>query len=108
MDPGAMPPPGAMDPSAMPPMPPPDAGGGGGVTEEGADIVDKITKRTMDIVRQTLEMVGKTKKPAQEEAAPPPTPAQLPGPVTGMTGFDPSMIQGPMKTAGILGRALKK
>ncbi len=107
MDPsmGGMPP---MDPSMM--APPPEAGSGAGVTEEGADIVDKITKRTMDIVRQTLEMVGKTKTPKSDapEAAPPPTPAQLPGPVTGMTGFDPSTIQGPMKTAGILGKALKK
>lgn len=103
---GGMPP---MDPSmgmspdmGMPPMPepPPEAPQGPGVTSEDAEIVDKITKRTMDIVRQTLEMVGKA-KPAEGkpgEAAP----GAGPGPVTGQAGFDPSMIPGPLKMAAAL------
>jgi hypothetical protein len=71
------------------------------VTKEDAEVVDAITKRTMDIVRQTLEMVGKAKPPvkAEEAAAEPPAPASLPGPVTGQPGFDPSMISGPLKMA---------
>jgi hypothetical protein len=103
---GGMPP---MDPSmgmppdmGMPPMPeaPPEPPQGSGVTTEDAEVVDKITKRTMDIVRQTLEMVGKAKpvegKPG--EAAP----GAGPGPVTGQPGFDPSMIPGPLKMAAAL------
>ncbi len=103
---GGMPP---MDPSmgmppdmGMPPMPeaPPEPPQGSGVTSDDAEVVDKITKRTMDIVRQTLEMVGKAKpvegKPG--EAAP----GAGPGPVTGQPGFDPAMIPGPLKMAAAL------
>lgn len=100
----------AMDPMAaaggLPPVePPPDAPPAEGLTKSDVETVDTITQRTMDIVRQTLEMVGKakTKTEGGGEAAPAaPAPAAQPGPVSGMPGFDPSMIQGPLKTAAVL------
>lgn len=117
MDPsmGGMPP---MDPAmgGMPPpmdmgMPPPAEGGGDGLTKEDADTVNTITQRTLDIVRQTLEMVGKAKKPEGGEAAAPstitPPPESLPGPVTGQPGFDPAMF-GATKTASVLSFILRK
>lgn len=111
-DPAAM----GMDPAAggLPPLPPegelpplPEeggAGGGEGVTSEDAETIQKITDRTMDIVRQTLEMVGKAKPqeaPKEEEPAEqqPPEPEAQPGPITGQPGFDPNMISGPLKLA---------
>jgi len=108
MDPSMGMPPAGMDPSmgmppdmGMPPMPePPPAPSGAGVTTEDADVVDKITKRTMDIVRQTLEMVGKAKKPDGSDAT-----AAAPstvGPITGQSGFDASALPGPLKMAAAL------
>jgi hypothetical protein len=32
----------------------------------------------------------------------------MPGPVTGQPGFDPSMISGPLKTASVLTKVLRK
>jgi hypothetical protein len=101
-----------------PPPPPPlegaggEDGGGGGLTKADAETVDTITRRTMDIVRETLDMVGKTKQPKDggSAAAPAePDPKSQPGPVTGQPGFDPSMLSGPLKMAStILARQLKK
>lgn len=83
MDPAAM----GMDPSMMDPaaMPPEEGGGGDGVTAADAETVDKITRRTLDIVRETLDMVGKTKgpKPAEGAEAAPAEPVLPPGPITG-------------------------
>jgi hypothetical protein len=89
---GGMPP---MDPAMLASLaaPAPAAPSSAGLTAEDEQVVDKITKRTMDIVRQTLEMVGKAKKPESADAA---APAGQPGPVTGMPGFDPSSIKGPL------------
>ena len=123
MDPmaGGMPP---MDPMAggEPPLPPPEGdippppppleeeGGNQGLTSEDAETVDKITSRTMDIVRQTLEMVGKAKPKAEAEgeaaaaAAPPPPPPT--GPITGQS-YDPAQVMdGPLKLASALKRSL--
>jgi hypothetical protein len=134
MDPamGGMPP---MDPAAMgapmdmplppegelPPPPPEEGGGEGeGLTAEDAETVDKITQRTLDVVKQTLEMVGKAKTPKPEEggeaaapaaeAPPEPPPEAMPGPVTGEPGFNPADFGGgTMKAASaIVGRALIK
>ena len=123
MDPamGGMPP---MDPMAaamggMPPLPPEgeevteevvdEASGGADVSMPDIDAMQSIQANTMDIVRQTLEMVGKAKpveggdvaggeaaapKPAEEPAA-----AEMPGPITGQPGFDPNMVNGPLKLA---------
>ena len=119
MDPNAGAPP--VDPAAagMPPMDAPPPADDKGLTPTGVDIVDKITQHTMDIVRQTLEMVGKAKTKEERSAAlasigkddtsAPPLPGSAPGPVSGMPGFDPSMISGPLKTnktASILGKIL--
>lgn len=114
MDPGMggeMPPMPPMDPGMDPlaDLPPVDGedGGSEGLTAEDAEVADKITRRTMDIVRETLEMVGKAKpregeEAADAEAAAPAAPApvppeQQPGPVTGRPGFSPDMIDGPLK-----------
>lgn len=109
-----------MDPMAggMPPLPPlpeePAAGGGEGVTPEDAETVDKITERTLDVVRQTLEMVGKAKPVKAEEEAEPaqpapeaPAPEAMPGPVTGQPGFDPATFGAPKIASAILTKVLK-
>jgi hypothetical protein len=57
-------------------------------------------------------MKGRVTAPAKQEAEKAKADAAAgggaPGPVTGMPGFDPSMIQGPMKTASVLSRALRR
>ena len=132
---GGMPP---MDPMAaggeMPPMPegdlpplPEEGGGEGGedsVTGADADTIKNIQMNTMDIVKQTLDMVDfKRKKDEQGgEAAPsgeapeavaeapaePPAPEAQPGPITGQPGFSPDMVGGPLKLSSALTRGLKK
>jgi len=78
----------------------------------------------MDLVRQTLEMVGKAKpkeeqsaeteanvaniqadQQAQQQEAPP---EAQPGPITGQPGFNPNDIGGPLKLGSALKAALKK
>lgn len=124
---GGMPPPPTGDPAAggmpMPPLPggdpaagglpplpegglpplPEEGGEGGDASVSGADAqtVEKIQQNTMDIVRQSLEMVGKAKPQEQAEgdagsAPETPDPAAQPGPVTGQPGFDPATISGPL------------
>ena len=87
MDPAAM----GMDPSMMDPSLGAPPAGGEGVTSADAKTVEDITKRTMDIVRQTLEMVGKAKPVeggSSESASPAPAPAPVipPGPISGLPG----------------------
>jgi hypothetical protein len=107
-----------MDPGmgGAPPLDPamggmPGEGESNGLTPEDAETVDKITERTMNIVRETLEMVGKAKTPKPEEGAgvppPPPAPTEMPGPVTGQPGFDPAAMSGPLKLAQVLARRLR-
>jgi hypothetical protein len=103
-----------MDPMMDPMMggmpPEPEGGGNQGLTAEDAETVDKITQRTMNIVRETLEMVGKAKpvQPEAPEAAP--APESVPGPVTGQPGFDPATFGqlGAVKAAAAIGRGLIK
>lgn len=95
------PPPGAMDmpPAAPMDMPPAPEGGssGGAVTPDQAETV-------MQIVERTLEAVGKKKTKADGTPTDPnaaaaggaPDPTQAPGPVTGLPGFDPASISGPL------------
>lgn len=113
---GGMPPPPEGE---MPPLPPieGDEGGGSddGVTSQDAQTVEKIQDRTLDLVRKTLQMVGKAKSDAEMQGdaaeAPPtpppaeaPAPEQQPGPITGQPGLDPAALGGPLK----LGAALKR
>jgi hypothetical protein len=107
MDPAAM----GMDPAAMgmPPEEPPAEGGGEGVTESDVNTVDKITRRTLDIVRETLDMVGKTKKPVDAAAGAAPAAAEAPlppGPITGAPADMSSIGQGAgiPKIASVFGR----
>ena len=92
MDPAAMGmDPAMMDPSMMDPSLGAPPAGGEGVTADDAKTVNDITKRTMDIVRQTLEMVGKAKPVeggSSASAAPAPAPAPIipPGPISGLPG----------------------
>ncbi len=118
---GGMPPAPPMDPMAAGGMPPADpmaaplpgddaAGGAGGaaISKPDVEALKDVQQNTMEIVRQTLEMVGKAKP--KEEAAPAaaePTPASTPGPVTGQPGFDPAAISGPLKLASALSTRLK-
>jgi len=112
MDPmaGGMPP---MDPMAamggLPPLDPmaaPEGEGGGdaAITTPDADTLKQIQQNTMDLVRQTLEMVGKAKPMEGGAAADKPAevdPATQPGPITGQPGFDPSILGGPLKLASV-------
>lgn len=120
MDPAAMglPP---MDPMAggeeLPPLPGEEGveGGEASVTTPDVEAMQQVQQNTMDIVRQTLEMVGKAKpvEAAKEEepadqagAAEAPMPEAMPGPVTGQPGFNPAEFAGPLKTAALLKRVL--
>lgn len=89
-----------------------DEPGEGEASISGADVeaLKSVQENTMDIVRQTLEMVGKAKpvegKPEGGDGAgtePPPAPAPdaQPGPVTGQPGFDPAAF-------GKLGEAVRR
>lgn len=103
---------GAMDPMAgLPPLPEEGgeeiaAEGEAQVSQPDVEALKDVQQNTMEIVRQTLEMVGKAKpqeaadgKPEEAASAEPPPPEAQPGPVTGQPGFDPSAIGGPLKMA---------
>jgi len=112
MDPAAMGmDPAMMDPSMMDPSLGAPPAGGEGVTADDAKTVNDITNRTMDIVRQTLEMVGKAKPVeggSSASAAPAPAPAIPPGPISGlpgdMSGVGVPGATGIPKTASVLNR----
>lgn len=128
MDPaaGGMPPadPAAMggappvDPAAMgalPPMPEPEQPNSAetDVNSDGKpDTMVPLEAMKSFTVGVIEAMKGRQTAPAKQEAAKAEAAAAdagaMPGPVTGMAGFDPSMIQGPMKTASILSRAMRR
>jgi hypothetical protein len=110
-------------------IPPPgeeEGAGGKGLTPEDADTVQSVVEQTMDIVRQTLEMVGKAKPKeeqvadkAEEASEAPPAPEASaateetppeaqPGPVTGQPGLAPDAIGGPLKLSSVLDRSMRK
>lgn len=113
--------PSASDPSAeMPPMPetPPEPPPKDPVDEQSKARQQLGTDDAMVPLSQlkefTVGVIEATKgkktqeaaiQEAKEDSAPP---AQAPGPVTGMPGFDPSALGGPLKTAAILKFLLKR
>lgn len=112
MDPaaGGMPP---MDPAAMglPPMPE-EAQPNSAETDVNDDgkpdtmvPLEAMKSFTVGVIEA---MKGRQTAPAKQEAAKAEAAAAggMPGPVTGMAGFDPSMIQGPMKTASVLSKSM--
>lgn len=118
MDPaaGGMPP---MDPAAMgmPPMPepPPEEPVNSAETDVNADgkpdTMVPLAAMKSFTVGVIEAMKGRVTAPAKQEAEKAKADAAaggMPGPVTGMPGFDPSMIQGPMKTASVLSRVLRR
>lgn len=117
-------PPAGMDPSAaMPPPPLPEAPPTDTPAKDPIDEQVKAQKELgtgdamvplSQLKEFTVGVIEATKgkktqeaavQEAKEDAAPP---AQAPGPVTGMPGFDPSALGGPLKTAATLKFLLKR
>jgi hypothetical protein len=122
MDPamGGMPPmdPSMMDPAmgGMPPPPLPEEEPNSSETDVDdngkADTMVPLEAMKSFTVGVIEAMKGRQTAPAKQEAAKQEAAAAeagaMPGPVTGMAGFDPSMIGGPLKTAAVLSRAFRR
>jgi hypothetical protein len=121
MDPamGGMPPmdPSMMDPAmgGMPPPPPEEEPNSSetDVDDNGkADTMVPLEAMKSFTVGVIEAMKGRVTAPAKQEAEKAKADAAaaggMPGPVTGMPGFDPSMIGGPLKTAAVLSRAFRR